>query len=51
MGDCLKICPGVASRVEREFFIDNLLVRVHSIVEMILVDRPCAVGVLIPFSR
>ena len=29
---------------EREFFIDNLLVRIHLIIEMILVDRPCAVG-------
>jgi hypothetical protein len=30
---------------EREFFIDNLLVRIHLIIEIILVDRPCAVGV------
>ena len=29
----------------RDFFIDNLLVRIHVIVEMILVDRPCAMGV------
>ena len=34
--------------VEREFVIDNLLVRIHL---MILVDRPRAVGVGIPFSR
>ena len=27
---------------EREFFIDNLLARIHLIIEMILVDRPCA---------
>ena len=27
---------------ERDFFIDSLLVRIHLIVEMILVDRPCA---------
>jgi len=27
------------------FFIDNLLVRIHLIIEMILVDRPCAMGV------
>ena len=27
---------------ERELFVDNLLVRIHSIIEMILVDRPCA---------
>ena len=30
---------------ETEIFIDNLLVRVHFIIEMILVDRPCATGV------
>ena len=29
----------------REFFIDNLLVRIHIIIEMILVDRPRAMGV------
>ena len=31
--------------VEREFLVDNLLVRIHLIIEMILVDRPCAMGV------
>ena len=30
---------------ERDFFIDNLLVRICLIIEMILVDRPCAMGV------
>jgi len=30
---------------ERDFFIDNLLVRIRLIIEMILVDRPCAMGV------
>jgi len=30
---------------EREFFIGNLLVRIHLIIEMILIDRPCAMGV------
>jgi hypothetical protein len=30
---------------EREFFIDNLLVQIHWIIEMILVDRPCAMRV------
>jgi len=30
---------------EREFFVDNLLVRIHLIIEMILVDRPCVMGV------
>ena len=29
----------------REIFIDNLLVRVHWIIEMIVVERPCAKGV------
>ena len=29
---------------ERKFFIDNLLVRIHMIIETILVDRPCAMG-------
>ena len=36
---------------EREFFFDNLLVRIHLINEMILVDWPRAMGVRIPFSR
>ena len=26
---------------EREFLIDNLQVRIHFIIEMTLVDRPC----------
>ena len=30
---------------EREFFIVNLLVPIHCIIEIILVDRPCALGV------
>ena len=30
---------------EREISVDNLLVRVHLIIEMILEDRPCATGV------
>ena len=30
---------------ERDFFVVNLLVRILSIIEMILVDRPCAMGV------
>ena len=29
---------------EKEFFIDTLLVRIHFIIEMILVDQPCAMG-------
>ena len=27
---------------QKEFFIGNLLVQIHFIIEMILVDRPCA---------
>ena len=30
---------------EREFFVDNLLVRIHLIIAMVLADRPCAMGV------
>ena len=30
---------------EKEFFIDILLVRIHLIIEMITIDRPCAMGV------
>ena len=36
---------------EREFFIDKLLDRVQLIIEMIFVDRPCAMGIWISFSR
>jgi hypothetical protein len=31
--------------LKREFFMDNLLVRIHLIVEIILVDPPCAMVV------
>ena len=30
---------------ERHFYSDNLLVRIYLIIEMILVDRPCAMAV------
>ena len=30
---------------EREFFVDNLLGRIHGIIKMILVDRPCVMGI------
>ena len=36
---------------ERDFFIDNLPVRIHFIIEMVLVDRPRAIGVRIPLFR
>ena len=40
------VCDPHASHFrERELFIDNLLFRIHIIIEMILVDRPCAMGV------
>ena len=29
---------------EKEFVIDNLLVRIHLIIEKIYLDRPCAIG-------
>ena len=35
--------PG--GQTERDFIVDNLLVRIHLMIEKILVDRPCAVGV------
>ena len=35
-------------KLEREIFIDNLLVRVHWIIEMIVVEWPCAMGVGTP---
>ena len=34
-----------ARHPQREIFIDNLLVLVHWIIEMTLVERPCAMGV------
>ena len=37
--------PQSSTPKEREFVIDNLLARIHLIIEMILVDRPCAKGV------
>ena len=36
---------------ERDFFIDNLLARIHLISGMILIDRPCATKVWTPFFR
>jgi len=33
-----------------EFFIENLLIRIHYIIEMVLADRLCAMGVRVPFS-
>jgi hypothetical protein len=36
---------------ERDLLFDNLLVRIHVIIQMMLVDRPCAMGVWSLFSR
>ena len=40
---CGAACVVVS--LHREFFIDHLLVRIHFLVEMIVVDRPCAMEV------
>jgi hypothetical protein len=40
-----SLIRGGEAQREREFFIDNLLVRIHLIIVMISVDRPCAMGV------
>ena len=42
-------CDAPRDAAGRELFIDNLLVRIHSIVEMIFVDRPCAMEFESPF--
>ena len=39
------LAVGSCPRRERDLFIDKLLARIHFNIEMILVDRPCAVGV------
>ena len=36
---------------ERKFFIHNLLVQIHLIIEIFAVDRPCAMVVCMTFSR
>ena len=45
----LKLCGALNSENrtvgEKEFFIENLPVRIHLIIEMILVDRACNMGV------
>ena len=46
-GVALKNAPYLPAR---EFFIDNLLVRIHLIIGMILVDRPCAMEFEFLFS-
>ena len=53
-GDCVLPSQGVILRSvrgprgglrERDLFIDHLLVQVYWIIEMIVVERPCAMGV------
>jgi len=54
--DALKVCkvlhadlpadPFYGRAKAREFFIDNLMVRIHFYRQDDLVDRPCAMGVL-----
>ena len=47
-----KFVPGLGAIVpQREVVIDNLPVRIHLMIEMIFEDRPCAMRILIPFSR
>ena len=43
-GEALPFVGEVCKRA-REFLFDNLLVRIHFIISMILVDRPCAMAV------
>jgi len=48
MADWTQRSSSVTSLIlsrERELFIDNLLVRIHLIIEMISVDRPCSMKV------
>jgi len=48
----LTLRPADQSRrdvAERKFCIDSLLVPIHLIIEMILEDRLCAMGIWIPF--
>jgi hypothetical protein len=38
-------CSGTSARpTERDFFTDNVPVQIHSIIEITLVNRPCAMG-------
>ena len=39
-----RACRGSIPLAKREFFIDNLLVRIHLIIEMISVDQRCTMG-------
>ena len=41
----ISACTCGSRKQEKELFVDNLLVRIHLIIEIILEDRPCAMGV------
>jgi len=41
---CLSNTPHIGREREGESFIDNLLVPIHLIVDIIFVDRPCAMA-------
>ena len=49
--DTLSLTSSLARSPSEREFIGNLLVRIHLIIEMVLVDRPCAMDFSIPFSR
>ena len=44
-GEAIRAFTSTDSAREREFLIDNLLVLIHLIIDISLVDRPCAMGV------
>ena len=46
---CTVLCCALLP--ERDFVIDNLLVRIHLIIETNLVYRPCAMEIWMLFSR
>jgi hypothetical protein len=46
VGFRVYILTGLALvKIERDFFVDNLMVRIHFIIQMILVERPRGMGV------
>ena len=42
--DVYRLRAHAQCMIEREFFVDSLLVRIYLIIEMIFVDRPCVMG-------
>ena len=43
--EALVVGPSSPCTAREKIFIDSPLVRIHLIIEMILVDQPCAMGV------